>query len=73
MKDFFVINCNVEEGEALQQQSAKSLFEYYQKSTKKILKDEDVIAKIPAIVLSDVPKELLCIIYDLAQLHRIFL
>jgi hypothetical protein len=28
-------------------------FEFYQKLIKKILKDEDVIAKIPAIVLPD--------------------
>jgi hypothetical protein len=34
-------------------------FEYYQKSIKKILKDEDVTAKLPAIVPSDFPKELL--------------
>ena len=34
-------------------------FEYYQKSIKKILKDENVIAKIPAIVPPDFPQELL--------------
>lgn len=34
-------------------------FEYYQKSIKKILKDENVIAKIAAIVLPDFPQELL--------------
>ncbi|KDR70653.1 hypothetical protein GALMADRAFT_254688 [Galerina marginata CBS 339.88] len=34
-------------------------FEYYQKSIKKILKDEDVTAKIPAIVPPDFPQELL--------------
>lgn len=34
-------------------------FEYYQKSIKKILKDEDVVAKIPAIVPPDFPLELL--------------
>ena len=36
-----------------------NIFEYYQKSIKKILKDEDVITKIPAIVLGDFPQELL--------------
>ena len=35
-------------------------FEYYQKSIKKILKDKNVIAKIPAILLPDFPQELLC-------------
>ncbi|KIM40092.1 hypothetical protein M413DRAFT_28622 [Hebeloma cylindrosporum] len=34
-------------------------FEYYQKSIKKILKDENVIANIPAIVPPDFPQELL--------------
>ena len=34
-------------------------FEFYQKSIKKILKDEDCIAKIPAVVLPDFPQELL--------------
>ncbi|KAF8869261.1 hypothetical protein CPB84DRAFT_1839606 [Gymnopilus junonius] len=34
-------------------------FEYYQKSIKKILKDENVTAKLPAIVPPDFPQELL--------------
>ena len=35
-------------------------FEYYQKSIKNILKDKNVIAKIPAIMLLDFPQDLLC-------------
>jgi hypothetical protein len=36
-------------------------FEYYQKSFEKILRDENVIAKLPAVVPSDFPKELLAV------------
>ncbi|KAF8060832.1 hypothetical protein FPV67DRAFT_1673666 [Lyophyllum atratum] len=37
----------------------QSAFDDYQKAIKKILKDENVTAKIPAIVLDDCPQELL--------------
>ena len=42
-----------------QQGRINDAFEYYQRSIKKILKDEDVIAKIPALVPPDFPEELL--------------
>ncbi|KAG5637025.1 hypothetical protein H0H81_006060 [Sphagnurus paluster] len=46
-----------------QQGKPSDTFEYYQKSIKKILKDENVIAKIPFPVPADFPQELICVVW----------